>query len=258
MTTVEFPSPMSGDVEDVVLALDLGRSLWAKGDVREAVRWLRRAAAAAEAAGDDMRGVRLAGIAADIVTEFSITSMTPPPPHVGPAPTPARRMSGPPPLPPPFPPSAARMSAKPPPLPPSPPAQPTPPPPRVSSKPPPLPVATPQPTPPVKVSVKPPPLPPAPPPPVEHDTERSESSPVPPHASVSSLPPSLDADDSSAEARRARTNVLRSFRVYVEQAPEGGLKVHPLREGEKLPAGAREAILVVADSPGSRHPPKGG
>jgi hypothetical protein len=208
-----------------VLALDLGRSLWNKGDVREAVRWLRRAAAAAEAAGNDIRGVRLAGVAADIVTEYAIVSITPPPPPV------VRTSSGPPPLPPPFPPA------------------------KVSTRPPPLP-ATP---PPVRVSTRPPPLPPTPPPSpapphVERVHDRTEPSPAPPRTSPSSLPPS---DDAGAGPRRARTNALRSYRVYVEQAPEGGIKVHPLRDGERPPSGAREAVLVVAEPAGSRNPPKG-
>jgi hypothetical protein len=59
-------------------------------------------------------------------------------------------------------------------------------------------------------------------------------------------------DDEDAEPRRRRVNALKSYRVFVEQAPDGGLKVHPLREGTKPPSGAREAILVVAEPSGSR------
>jgi hypothetical protein len=242
MATMDFPTPQSDDAEDVLLALELGNSLWGKGDVREAVRWLRRAAAAAEAAGNDIRGVRLAAVAADIVTEFSITSMTPPPPPA------ARRSSGPPP----FPPSAPH------PLP-----EPTPPPVRVSTKPPPLP-SHPSPTPPpVRASTRPPPLPvsqrPSPtPPPVERAADRVEATPAPSYASESSLPPAVShTDDGGAGTRRARTSALRSYRVYVEQSPDGGIKVHARREGDKPPPGAREAILVVAEPGSSRNPPKG-
>jgi hypothetical protein len=250
MATTDFPSPLSDDVEDVVLALELGGSLWAKGDVRESVRWLRRAAAAAEAAGNDIRGVRLAAMAADIVTEFAITSMTPPPPSV------ARRSSGPPPLPP-----AASH-----PLP-----ETTPPPIRVSTRPPPLPISHPSPPPPpVKVSTRPPPLPvspqPSPTPPpvdqvadhaVDHGSDRTESSSALPRTSLSSLPPPVShTDDGSTGTRRGRAGALRSYRVYLEQSPEGGLKVHALRDGDRAPAGTREAILVVAEPSGSRNQPK--
>jgi hypothetical protein len=240
MAPTGFPSPQPDDAEDVVLALDLGRSLWTKGDTREALRWLRRAAAAAEATGNDIRGVRLAAVAADIATEFAITSITPPPPPV------ARKSSGPPPLPRSAPPPVPNPTPRPPPVP-----EPTPPPVRVSTKPP------------VRVSTKPPPLPPAPPPPstpppvdtVPPPVELSEAA---QHNTASSLPPvALHADDDGAEPRRGRANALRSYRVFVEQAPDGGLKVHPLRDGARPPAGAREAILVVADHGGSRHPPKG-
>jgi hypothetical protein len=234
MATTDFPSPLPDDAEDVVLALDLGRSLWTKGDVREAVRWLRRAAAAAEATGNDVRGVRLAATAADIATEFSLTSITPPPPPV------AKRSSGPPPLP----------HSAPPPLP-----DPTPPPVRVSARPPPLPVSPPPP--PAKMSTKPPPVPATPsppPPPIERAAAEPELPPEAPHAS-SMPPPVSHADEGGGQRRRA--GALRSYRVYVEHAPEGGFRVHPLRDGDRPPTGTREAILVIADHGGSRHPPKG-
>jgi len=87
----KFPAPESSDPDDVVLALETANALWGRGDAREAIRWLRRAAEAAEEAGDDMRSLRLARTAADITTQLdsegasagparpSTLSATPPP-----------------------------------------------------------------------------------------------------------------------------------------------------------------------------------
>jgi hypothetical protein len=98
-----FPVPQSGDSEELSLALETAGALWAKGDAREAVRWLRRAAESAGDAGDDMRAVTLARAAADLTADLQIPPSMPAPPS---QPRPSRE----PPLP--------SAPAQPPPLPP--------------------------------------------------------------------------------------------------------------------------------------------
>jgi hypothetical protein len=68
-TKAKFPSPEDSDAEDVVLALETANALWGRSDAKEAIRWLRRAAEAAEEAGDDMRALTLARTAADLTTQ---------------------------------------------------------------------------------------------------------------------------------------------------------------------------------------------
>jgi len=62
----QFPLPVASDPGDVSLALETAAALWRKGDSREALRWLRRAAETAETEGDDMRALTLARAAADL------------------------------------------------------------------------------------------------------------------------------------------------------------------------------------------------
>jgi hypothetical protein len=68
-TKAKFPSPEDSDAEDVVLALETANALWGRSDAKEAIRWLRRAAEAAEEAGDDVRALTLARTAADLTTQ---------------------------------------------------------------------------------------------------------------------------------------------------------------------------------------------
>jgi hypothetical protein len=75
MTDMNFPNPLADDPDDVILALKSAHSLWEGGDVGEAARWLRKAASAAEEAGNDRRAFDLAKAASDV--------------EAGPAPTPA-------------------------------------------------------------------------------------------------------------------------------------------------------------------------
>lgn len=75
----DFPQPESNDPEDVSWNLQTAGTMWSRGDAREAVRWLRRAAEAAGASGNDMRAVTLARAAADITTAMKI------PPSIAPA-----------------------------------------------------------------------------------------------------------------------------------------------------------------------------
>ncbi|MFZ5892463.1 MAG: hypothetical protein ACOY0T_15495 [Myxococcota bacterium] len=67
-----FPAPESTDQKAVSSALEAGGMEWRRGDYREAVRWLHRAADAAEAGGDDLRAVGLARIAADLMSQLEI------------------------------------------------------------------------------------------------------------------------------------------------------------------------------------------
>lgn len=79
MPEVSFPKPQSGDSEDVAWALETASALWARGDAREAIRWIRRAAETASDQGSDERAVALARTAADLATELKIPPSMPPP-----------------------------------------------------------------------------------------------------------------------------------------------------------------------------------
>jgi len=70
MRATTFPLPLMSDPEDVALALETAQAFWKNLKYAEAVRWLRRAALAAEESGDDLRVVRLAAAAADISAEL--------------------------------------------------------------------------------------------------------------------------------------------------------------------------------------------
>ena len=61
-----FPTPSAEDPDDVELALETAGALWNKGDRSEALRWVRRAAEAAEQAGNDHRALELARRAAEL------------------------------------------------------------------------------------------------------------------------------------------------------------------------------------------------
>jgi hypothetical protein len=79
MSEPGFPAPSASDAEPVSLALETASALWGKGDVREALRWLRRAAETAGALGDDLRAVGLARAAAELTAELQIPPSIPPP-----------------------------------------------------------------------------------------------------------------------------------------------------------------------------------
>src|SRR6187399_161764 len=123
-TLLSVPDPLPDDGEDVTSALETAAVFNAQGDMREAARWVRRAAEAASDAGADMRALTLARLVADLNT----ASIAPRPPAAEPAP-----VASAPPAPPPLPAASA-----PPPLPAAAAAAPAP-----APAPPPLPVATP-------------------------------------------------------------------------------------------------------------------
>jgi hypothetical protein len=83
--TIDIPTPARADTETVTTALETAAIFRSKGDSREAMRWLRRAAESAGAAGDDARALSLSRVAADLheeldaATEQKATPYPPPP-----------------------------------------------------------------------------------------------------------------------------------------------------------------------------------
>lgn len=75
----DFPNALSDDPKTVVMALETGKNEWNRGDLHEAVRWIRRAADAAEAAGNDMRALSLARMAADLKSSLELPATIVPP-----------------------------------------------------------------------------------------------------------------------------------------------------------------------------------
>src|SRR5882762_10177810 len=86
-TSIVPPSDDS-DTEGVSLALATAHALEAQGDLREAARWLRRAAEEAEKEGNDSRVVTLARAAADLMSRIDSRPapgpVKPPPPKPAP------------------------------------------------------------------------------------------------------------------------------------------------------------------------------
>src|SRR5262245_63691388 len=91
--SIEFPSAKTNDASDVATALETAQALWRRGDSREALRWLRRAAEGAESEGDDMRAVALARAAAELQDRLPASMPAPapsrPPPQATTTPMPA-------------------------------------------------------------------------------------------------------------------------------------------------------------------------
>lgn len=78
-----IPSSERGDPEPVKSSLALARADFERGEIREALRHLRRAAEGADEAGSELRAVALARAAADLATEVG-SSVTPPPATIAP------------------------------------------------------------------------------------------------------------------------------------------------------------------------------
>lgn len=80
---MEAPAPpeiKDTDSDDVRWALETANAVWARGDIREALQWIRRAAEAAAEVGADMRAVQLAKSAAELRTLQDVPRTMPPPP----------------------------------------------------------------------------------------------------------------------------------------------------------------------------------
>jgi hypothetical protein len=73
------PPMDASDSDDLVLALETARVLEAQGEIREAARWLRRAADQAEQDGNDARVLVLARAAADLTN--TVTPLSSPAPQ---------------------------------------------------------------------------------------------------------------------------------------------------------------------------------
>ena len=76
--SIVIPSVEHGDPESVRSSLALARSDFARGDIREALRHLRRAAEGADDAGNELRAVALARAAADLATAVGASQVPPP------------------------------------------------------------------------------------------------------------------------------------------------------------------------------------
>ncbi|HHH31829.1 MAG TPA: hypothetical protein ENK57_26245 [Polyangiaceae bacterium] len=78
-----FPETVDSDSDDVSWALETGRTMWAQGDHKEGLKWLKRAADTASEEEDDMRSLTLAKAAADlrnfVEESHGAVSATPPP-----------------------------------------------------------------------------------------------------------------------------------------------------------------------------------
>jgi hypothetical protein len=76
--SIVIPSVEHNDPESVRTSLALARSDFARGDIREALRHLRRAAEGADEAGSELRAVALARAAADLATAVGASQAPPP------------------------------------------------------------------------------------------------------------------------------------------------------------------------------------
>lgn len=88
LSSFVIPSSERNDPEPVRTSLAQAHADFERGEVREALKHLRRAAEGADEAGSDMRAVALARAAADLATEVG-ASLTPAPATAAPSTAPA-------------------------------------------------------------------------------------------------------------------------------------------------------------------------
>jgi hypothetical protein len=88
LSSFVIPSSERNDPEPVRTSLAQAHADFERGEVREALKHLRRAAEGADDAGSDMRAVALARAAADLATEVG-ASLTPAPATAAPSTAPA-------------------------------------------------------------------------------------------------------------------------------------------------------------------------
>jgi len=265
------PESDDSDPESVSLALATAHALEVQGDLREAARWLRRAAEEAEKGGNDLRVVTLARAAAELTSRIDSrptpNGIQPPTPKPagwsveGPA---SARRPGPPPLPPsapPAPPAAtsssvaprpsavppSRPSAVPPPRPsakavaPTPAALPAPP---ISAAPAPTASVAPAST----ASVAPAPTTSVAPAPAT-STPSVATLPAPPSDRISAPPSSSVRSSPPATTITAPELAIRvSVRGSVNEP--GLFVIRRLEPGQIAPAGTTEAVLVFLNSSG--------
>jgi hypothetical protein len=96
--TIRVPETQSSDPTEVAEALEIARTLWEKGERRDAIRWVRRAAEAADEAGETTRVATLARaaaeleeIAASLPTSQTRPASRPMAPSATPPPLPSKR-----------------------------------------------------------------------------------------------------------------------------------------------------------------------
>jgi hypothetical protein len=77
-SALTVPEPLSDDGDEITTALETAAIFNAQGDVREAVRWVRKAAEAAGDAGNDTRALALARAVADLNVGASMAPSSPP------------------------------------------------------------------------------------------------------------------------------------------------------------------------------------
>lgn len=77
MASLAFPESEPNDPATVTSALQIGKRDWDRAEFADAVRWIRKAADAAEASGNDARSLQLARVAADL--KSSLEGSFPPP-----------------------------------------------------------------------------------------------------------------------------------------------------------------------------------
>src|SRR3982751_916331 len=77
---VTLPDPSPEDDEDVVWGLSTATALWARGERGDAIVWLRRAADAAESAGQEPRGTQRRMATGGLEQEAQRLDVTPEPP----------------------------------------------------------------------------------------------------------------------------------------------------------------------------------
>lgn len=232
--TIAIPSPSRADTETVITALETAAVFRSKGDSREAMRWLRRAAESAGAAGDDERALSLSRIVADLHEELE----APPTPEASPYPPPPSARAARPPSssprashpPPPSTRSARPVSVRPPSLLPRPSQAP-----RPSARPSYLGAAR------APSSV----VPPAPP--SEPDAALASPASSPEPASVSAPPPEPARVSSPSTPPTTGARHAARVQVAISTTKVGVLEVRLLAEGESPRLGSSEAFLVMLD-----------
>ena len=259
--TALTPPMDDADSDDLVLALETARALEAQGEIREAVRWLRRAADQAEQDGNDARVLVLARAAADLTNTVTGSSPVPAPSSLPPssaaerssvrlpAPKPAAFAHAAPPAP--------RTLA--PQAPSRPPSAPAPVSGRVSS-PPPVPARIPSPRPPVASSPAPRAVPAVTSSARPTAAAPMRSMPAPTSSSAATTPrgasrPAIAPRTSSAREDKViteRTLRVATLRVAIPASSRDAnvFVVRRLKAGQPLPPGTTEATLVLnGDSP---------
>jgi hypothetical protein len=243
--TSRTPQWEASDSDDLVLALETARALEAQGDLREAARWLRRAAEQAEQDGNDERVLALARAAADLTNTIASSpappASSPRPANVtergsirAPEPKPAASLRPtPPPLPTPVPrslsprPSGAPAGSA-----------------RVSS-PPPVPTRVPVPRS-ASASSTAPRATPAPATPARTATPPPSRGPSRPAASAGATIGNVSTGEKTLTERTQRVATVR-VAIPTSARDASVFVVRRLAKGQPLPPGTTEATLVLAD-----------